>query len=198
MQELAVIDDAAAAIVALDPTRARILAALATPGSASSLAKRLDLPRQRVNYHLRALEGHGLVELIEERPRRGLMERLVQASAAAYVVSPAAMGDAAVRPDLPVDKLSARYLVAVAARAVRETADLLRRAEAAGRTLPTLTIDADIRFASAADRAAFAGELGDAVTALVARYHDEHATGGRWHRLSVLAHPRPAKETTHD
>lgn len=193
MDELAVIDDPAAAIVALDPTRAQLLAALGEPGSATTLAQRLGLPRQRVNYHLRALEAHGLVELVEERPRRGLTERVVRASAASYVVSPAALGEAGGDPARNVDRLSSRYLIALAARAVREVADQVRRADASGRTLPTLSIDTEIRFASAADRAAFTDDLAAAVAALAAKYHADGATNGRWHRLVVLAHPRPAE-----
>ena len=61
------IDDAAAAEASLDPMRARLLAELAEPGSATMLAARVGLPRQKVNYHLRTLERHGLVELVEER-----------------------------------------------------------------------------------------------------------------------------------
>ena len=65
MHELTVIDDPAAAGVSLDPVRARLLAELAEPGSASSLAAKVGLPRQKINYHLRTLEQHGLVELVE-------------------------------------------------------------------------------------------------------------------------------------
>jgi DNA-binding transcriptional ArsR family regulator len=187
--DVEVIDDPAAAVVALDPVRARLLAELAEPASATSLAARLDLPRQKVNYHLRALEAHGLVELVEERPRRGLTERVLVASASSYVVSPAALGDAGGDPTRAADRLSARYLVALAARAVREVGQLLRRD---GR-VATLAIDTDIRFRSAAERARFTDDLAAVVTGLAARYHDESAAGGRWHRLVVLAHP---KETT--
>ena len=186
------IDDPEVAAVALDPVRTRVLAQLGEPGSASSVARALGLPRQKVNYHLRALEAHGLVVLVEERPRRGLTERVVVATAASYVVSPGALGVVAPDPERVRDRLSARYLVSLAARAVREVGDLVRQADAAGRSLPTLTIDTDVRFASAADRAAFTDELARTVTALVSRYHDEDASGGRWHRLAVLAHPRPA------
>jgi hypothetical protein len=63
-----------------------------------------------------------------------------------------------------------------------------RRAEQTGKRLPTLALDTEIRFASAADRAAFAEELTGAVTGLVSRYHDP---GGRAHRLVVAAHPLP-------
>lgn len=87
--------------------------------------------------------------------------------------------------------MSARYLVALAGRTIREVGELLGRASAARRSLPTLSVDVDLRFRSAADRAAFADELADAVMALAAKYHDEAAAGGRWHRLVVLAHPRP-------
>ncbi len=200
MHSVSVIDSPEAAIVALDPRRSRLLASLAgAPASATTLAKRFGLPRQQVNYHLRELESRGLVELVEERPRRGVTERIVQASAASYLVSPAAMGAAAAAPEqVPeTDRLSARYLVALAGRAIREVGDMLRRA--GGRTVPTLSLDTEIRFRSAADRAAFTDELSRAVAGLVAQYHDEGATGGRWHRLVILAHPRPnPKETSDD
>ena len=74
---------------------------------------------------------------------------------------------------------------------VREVFELARGAERAGQELPSLTIDADIRFRSAAERAAFTEELANGVADLVARYHDEQAPRGRWHRLVVAAHPRP-------
>lgn len=193
MLDLDVIDNPATAIVALDPTRRAILELLVEPGSATSVAAALDLPRQRVNYHLRALESHGLVRLVERRARRGLTERVLVATARGYLVSPAALGDQAADP-ARLDRLSGRYLVALAARVVREVVQLTRRAEHAGKTLPTLAIDTDVRFASAADRAAFTAQLTDAVTALVARYHDETAPGGRWHRVMVAGYPRPAPQ----
>ncbi|HEV2812701.1 MAG TPA: helix-turn-helix domain-containing protein, partial [Solirubrobacteraceae bacterium] len=67
MYDVTVIEDPAAAEASLDPIRARLLAELAEPGSASTLAGRVGLSRQKANYHLRALERHGLVELVEER-----------------------------------------------------------------------------------------------------------------------------------
>jgi DNA-binding transcriptional ArsR family regulator len=191
MVDVEVIDDAAAAVVALDPIRARLLAELAEPASAAALANRVGLPRQKVNYHLRTLEAHGLVKAVDERRWGGLTERLLVATAASYMVSPSALGAAATDPGRTADRLSAGYLVAVGARLVREVGALARRAEVAGKRLPILSIDAEIRFRSAADRAAFADDLAAAVTALVARYHDDAAPGGRRHRLVVGAHPLP-------
>jgi DNA-binding transcriptional ArsR family regulator len=192
MLDLEVIDDPAAAAAALDPLRARLLAGLAEPASASTLAARVELPRQKVNYHLRILEERGLVTEVGQRRWGGLTERLLHATAAAYVVSPGALGEAAGDPDRIADRLSARYLIALAARVVREVAGLARRADRAGRRLPTLALDTEIRFRSAAERAAFTSDLADAVTGLVSRYHDAGAPDGRSHRLVVVAHPLPA------
>lgn len=191
MLDVEVIDDPGAAVVALDPVRGRLLAELAEPASAAALAARLGITRQKVNYHLRTLEAHGLVRVAEERRWGGLTERLLVATAASYVVSPGALGEVASDPGRTHDRLSAAYLVALAARVVREVGVLMRGAERAGKRLPTLAVDAEIRFRSAAERAAFTDELASAVTALVSKYHDEHAPGGRRHRLVVAAHPLP-------
>src|SRR5919201_4536852 len=118
--DVAVIDDPAAAEASLDPMRARLLAELAEPGSATALAARVGLARQKVNYHLRALERHGLVELVEERRKGNMTERVMRATAASYVISPAAMAPLAPDPDRPPDQLSALWLLAFAARAVRD------------------------------------------------------------------------------
>lgn len=185
---VAVIDEAAVARVALDPMRARILRQLAEPGSASTVAQALDLPRQKVNYHLRLLEEHGLVHLVEERPRRGLTERVVAATAHAYAISPEVMGDCCPDPDT-IDRLSSSYLIALGARLVGEVGSLAREAAAANKPLATLAIDAELTFASRDERAAFANDLAAAVADLVARYHVEDARDGRPHRLVVGAHP---------
>ncbi len=193
MLDIQVIDDPAAATVALGPIRSRLLAELAEPASAANLAARVGLPRQKVNYHLRALEAHGLVQLAEERKWGGLTERLLVATAASYVVSTSALGPVAQVPDRELDRMSADYLVALGGRVVREVGDLVRRAKKAGKRLATLTMDTEIRFRSAGERAAFSRELSEAITKLVAKYHDESAPGGRAHRLVVAAHPLPQK-----
>ena len=193
MLDIQVIDDPAAATAALEPTRSRLLSELAAPASAATLATRVGLARQKVNYHLRALESHGLVQLAEKRKWGGLTERLLVATAASYVVSPSALGPVATDPHREVDRLSASYLIALGARVVREVADLVRRAKNAGKRLATLAVDTEVRFRSPADRAAFTAELAAAITKLVAKYHDESAPGGRAHRLVVVAHPLPKK-----
>lgn len=191
MLDIQVIDDPAAATVALEPMRSRLLSELAAPASAATLAARVGLARQKVNYHLRALEAHGLVQLAEERKWGGLTERLLVATATSYVVSPSAMGLVAVDPKRESDRLSASYIIALGARMIREVGDLVRRASATGKRLATLSVDTEVRFRSPTERAAFTHELAEAVAALVSKYHDESAPGGRAHRLVVVAHPLP-------
>jgi DNA-binding transcriptional ArsR family regulator len=189
MFDVGVIEEPGAAEVALDPIRARLLALLAEPHSATSLGVLLDLPRQKVNYHLKTLESHGLIELVEERRKGNVTERVLRAAAASFVISPSAL--AAVQPDpaRAPDRLSARWLLAVAARLVKEVGQLISGATRAGKPVATFTLDATVRFATAADRSAFAQELTAAVTELISRYHDDNATGGRDHRVIVAIHP---------
>ncbi|WP_202918755.1 ArsR/SmtB family transcription factor [Saccharothrix deserti] len=194
MLDVAVIEDPATAEVSLDPVRARLLAELAEPSSATMLAAKIGLPRQKVNYHLRTLEQHGLVELAEERRKGNMTERVMRATAASYVISPTALAAVQPDPERAPDRLSARWLLAVAARLVRDVGNLLTGASKAGKKVATFALDGEVRFASAADRAAFAEELATAVTSLVAKYHDESAAGGRAHRVVVAVHPSIPKE----
>jgi DNA-binding transcriptional ArsR family regulator len=195
MLAVEVIDSPSAAIVALDPARSRLLAELSEPASAATLAARLGVARQKLNYHLRALEAQGLVHVADTRHWGGLTERLLVASASAYLISPNALGPAAADPARNPDRLSASYLIALAGRVVREVSDLLRRSLERGKKLATLSLDTEIRFRSAAERAAFSAELINAVTALAARYHDASCEGGRAHRLVIVAHPLPVPQT---
>lgn len=191
MLDLEVIDDPSAATVALEPVRSRLLSELAQPASAAILAGRLGIARQKATYHLKSLEAHRLIKEAGQRRWGGLTERLYVASASSYVIAPNAMGAVASDPRKTRDRLSASYLIALAARVVQEVSDLIRRAQAAGKGLATLSIDTEIRFRSAEERAAFTSQLTQAVNALAAHYHDETVPGGRAHRLIVLAHPLP-------
>src|SRR5262250_2110004 len=105
MLAVEVIDDPGAAAVALDPVRSRLLSELTEPASAATLAGRLGIARQKINYHLRALESHRLVRVAKKRQWGGLTERLLVATATSYIVSPAAMGPAAADPDRRADTL---------------------------------------------------------------------------------------------
>jgi DNA-binding transcriptional ArsR family regulator len=175
------------------PLRLKVIEQLAAPDSASGLARRLGLPRQVLNYHLRALEAAGLLQFVEERPRAGLKERVVQRTAQAYLISPEVLG--AVEPD-PArlrDRFSWAYLVAAAAKIVRDLGILRGRADRAGKKLATFTLETEVRFATAGDRDAFTRELSSKVAELAVKYHNEHAANGRLFRFLLGAYPAITK-----
>jgi DNA-binding transcriptional ArsR family regulator len=187
------LDDPRRLAVVLPALRRLILENLAAPESASGLSRRLGLPRQKLNYHLRALEQQGFVELAETRQRRGCVERRLRATARSYVLDPALLGPlgtgdpASPGPARASDRLSSGYLVATAARLVSDVATLRRRAGRAGKALPTLTIETEIGFATPADRDAFVAGLSRAVARLAAR-HNSAARGSRRWRFVIGAH----------
>jgi DNA-binding transcriptional ArsR family regulator len=193
---LRVVRDAEPAAALLDPVRQRLLAELRQPDSATGLARRLRLPRQRLNYHLRVLESAGLVELVEERRKGNCLERVVRATARTFVISPEALGPLGLPADTAPDRLSSAYLIGAAGRTIREVGARAERARQAQKRLATLTLDGEVRFASAESRAAFAEELAAAVARLSAKYHDERAPGGRRFRLLAAVHPAPAEPAT--
>lgn len=178
-----------AAAALLDPMRLRVLDRLREPDSAAGVARALGLPRQRVGYHVRELERHGLVRYVGERRRGNCLERLMQASAYHYMIAPEALGALGLDPRQVRDHLSSAYLVAVASQAARDVATLQQEADTAGLRLPTLTLETEVRFASPETQQAFARELADAVTRLAAHYHDEAAAGGRRFRFLVGGYP---------
>ena len=191
MDDVHVLEDPAAVEAALDPIRASILDALTEPGSATTVAAAVGLTRQKVNYHLKTLEAHGLVEPAETRAWGGITERFVRRSARHLVVSPDVVQSAAIDPNEVADHLSAAYMIAVNARTVSEAGAIARDATV-GVRLPTLTIDTVIGFGSPKDRAAFSAELQSAVATLIAKYHHDD---GRPHRLTVSSYPRPKESS---
>lgn len=197
MPDVSFIRAADQATTLLKPLRRLVLEHLDAPDSAAGLARRLNIPRQRLNYHLRELENKGLLECVEERRKGNCTERMLKATARAFVITPEALGGLSRPREATGDPFSAAYLAAAAGRTIQDIAELDGRARAEGRKLATLTIESEIRFASTASRAAFAEDLADAVARLVAKYHDDTVAAGRRFRLLACVHPsvnRPASQ----
>jgi DNA-binding transcriptional ArsR family regulator len=183
--------DAAAAL--FSAPRLKILAELTEPGTAAAIARRVGLPRQQVSYHVRELEHAGLVTFVKERRKGNCVERVVQAAARSYVVSPAALGSLGSTPAEQHDTFSIGYLVGLAARAIRDLAWLSVRAAAAKKRVSTMAMDVDIRFATAESRAAFAQELSAFMARLAAKYHSAE---GRSFRLIAGVYPAITSAST--
>lgn len=175
-----------------NPVRRGILAALSrTSDSASGLAERLDDTRQRVNYHVRELERAGLIELAEERPRRGLTERVYRAVGRGFAVDPAVLGSLDAGEALAEgDRWAAGYAIALASRATREIASLRRRASRERRRLAVASLDTTVRLRKPKAMEAFVDDLARAVAEVVAR-HDDASPSSRQFRLVCCSHPAP-------
>ena len=173
--------------LALSPLRRTLLDRLQRPASATQVATELGLPRQRINYHLRALERAGLVELVETRPRRGCTERIVVAVAEAFVVDPALLGDAG---EASQDRFAAGHLMHTAANVVRDVARQQSEAEAEGTRLLTFTLETEVGFATPQELERFTDELAEALATTAARYD----TPGRRYRVIAGGHPAPRTE----
>jgi hypothetical protein len=92
------------------------------------------------------------------------------------------------------DKFSSTYLMALASRMAREVGEAQAAAEKAGKPLPTLSVDVEVRLASPQAREAFAEEVLGTIAKLAAKYNDSQAPDGRTYRLVVGAHPiRPSR-----
>lgn len=186
----ALLDDLDTALLAMAPVRREILAALVEPASAAGLAERLGMPRQKIGYHLRALEDAGLIRLAGERRKRGFTERLFVA-AEDYVLDPALL-QAPPDPDAveAQDRHAAEHLIAAASAMVRDVARMRQAAAEEGSRLLTLTMEADVGFARPADFDAFTEDLTAAVAAVARKYP---AASGRRYRLTAAAYPAVAR-----
>jgi DNA-binding transcriptional ArsR family regulator len=195
--DVSIIRNPTAALALLDPERRRLAEALAEePDSASGLARRLGEKRQRLNYHLRVLEDAGLVELVEERRAGSRTERKLQLTARRFLLDSAAIGHlAGDRPAEAGDRFSATYFVALAARGIRELAELLERASGSRSRLATASLNTSVRLATPAQFGAFVNDLAQAVADVVARHHDDQGEG-RWFRVIGGAYPGPTPNLT--
>ncbi len=64
--------------VLMSPQRLRLVELLDEPRSAKDVAEELRVPVTRLYFHLNALLDHGLIRVVEERPKGALVERVFQ------------------------------------------------------------------------------------------------------------------------
>jgi DNA-binding transcriptional ArsR family regulator len=178
---------------ALGPLRRAVLERMREPASASEIGAVLGVPRQRVNYHVKELENAGLVELVEERRRRGFTERVMRATARAFVVDPAVLGPSA-SPAATIrarDRFAAEHLMSTAAATVREVGRMVAAADAKNKRLLTFTVETELWFQQPADVHRFTAAVAEAI----ARTAEQHTTPreGRPYRVVLGGYPAPAR-----
>ena len=183
----------------LHPLRLRILDALREPDSAAGLARRLRLPRQKVNYHVRELARARFLERAGQRRRRNMIERRFRATAQGYILSPELLGRLGVPREKAEDAFSAATLLGLLSLAQSELGRASREAAAQGKRLATLSLNSELRFESAEQRGQFAEHLRQAMVETIGRYASPHTLAGgtpghgRPYRLVVGCYPIPPK-----
>jgi DNA-binding transcriptional ArsR family regulator len=183
----------------LHPLRLRILDALREPDSAAGLARRLRLPRQRVNYHVRELARAHFLERAGQRRRRNMIERRYRTSAQGYILSPELLGRLGLPRERAEDAFSVSYLLGLLALGQSELGRSTREAESQNKRLATLSLSSELRFESAEQRTRFSEELRRAVVDVVARHAspsllaDGSPGTGRPYRLLLGCYPIPPK-----
>jgi DNA-binding transcriptional ArsR family regulator len=165
-----VLDDPEQVAALAHPLRVAILDALRTPGSAAGAARALGETRQKVNHHVKALLDAGLLRPEGERRNGNFVEQLYQSVASSFMVSPrlACGGDRrvdALRSQVPLE-----HLTELGERVQRDAIELLDRAAFDGEEIPSLSVEASVRFPDEASRAAFMEEYLDVLEPLLRKH----------------------------
>lgn len=162
MKQELVIDDPQAVRLLLDPMRSRMFELLRTPRSIPDLAGQLDLPADRLYYHVHRLADAGLVEETGTRRSGRHTERLFARSARRIRFS----GDLALGGERPLRAFTDELDEALVAATPEDPASVVYHAGG-------LTDDR-------------ASELADRMRALVAEY-DDNEPGPAARRFGILA-----------
>ncbi|HZN14185.1 MAG TPA: helix-turn-helix domain-containing protein [Acidimicrobiales bacterium] len=181
-----VLDDADQVGALAHPTRVAVLHALRAPNSASGVARLLDMKRQAVNYHVKALLDAGLVRLVEERRSGNFVEQVYQAVAGSFLVSPRLAWSGDRRADALRSQLPLEHLVTLGESVQRDAVELLDRAAFDGEQVACASLDASVRFADEDVRAAFVEEYLAALKPLLKKYGGRR---GARYRVAIAVYP---------
>lgn len=182
------ITDPAALEVLAHPIRRKILAALRSPGSAASIGRLIGLPRQKVNYHLKELARVKLVRSSGERRKGHLIEKLYEAVAGTFVLSPRTGWDDDRRRQALHDQISLARLVQLGEQLQQDAIALLDCAAWDDEQIPSASVETEIRFRDESARAAFMREYLEALGPLIDKYG---VRDGESFRVMLAVYPDP-------
>jgi len=200
-EDLHCVTDPARAADILHPLRLEILRLAGEPISASELAPRLKLSRQRVNYHVRRLARDGFLRRAGQRRRRNMIEQRYVASARALLLSPDLLGAVGADWRRVGDPASAEYLLALGCQMESDLIRVWREGETSGKAAATQSLKSQFRFESAQQRERFTRALEEAVVRVVTEHtspnlrSDGTAAPGRPYRLVLGCYPYLPRES---
>jgi DNA-binding transcriptional ArsR family regulator len=193
--EVEVVRDHRRAAALLHPLRLRILRQAEEPGSATEIAARLGLPRQRVNYHFRQLIRASLLRPAGRRRKRNMVEKRYVASARGYALSPEVVGEARADWRRVGDTRSPAYLIALLLQAESDLGLLLPPAGKGRSSAAMVSLKTQFRLPGLAERERFAQAVREALADVVFRHtlpaarEDGGPAPGQLHRMVLACYP---------
>jgi DNA-binding transcriptional ArsR family regulator len=185
VRELLYLDRIEQAEALMKPRRVEVLRRFAEPRTCTQVGAELEESPQAVYYHVKRLQTAGLLELVDERRVRGIVEGIYCAAARSYWVAPELVGR--LGPErAPSDHLGLGYLLSLSESL---QADLARLASAPA-VLPAFGVAGEVRLAPDAG-AAFVADLQQAFQGVLERYG---GTEGHPFRLALACYPRELPE----
>jgi DNA-binding transcriptional ArsR family regulator len=189
VQDLLSIEDVEQAAVLLKPARLEVLRRMAEEITCTELAALVGSTPQKVHYHVKALEGAGLVEKVAERKVRGILEGIYRARARSYWLSPRLVGQLG-GARASADQASLGYLIQLAEEVQEDVAAVAERAAADGEPAPSLGLSAQIVLRDAADRAAFMRDVQHTFQQLAERYGARSTKKATTYRIALACYPK--------
>ena len=192
MQDVFYIEDVEQAAALLKPIRIDILKQMERPRTCPELAADFGESAQKIYYHVKALQNAGLVDKVEEKRVRGVVEGHYQARARSYWLAPALVGQIG-SAEMTRDQVSLRVLLDLAEE-VHEDIGRLGHQSEAGKDTPSLSMSAHIHLPDASRRAEFLNEIQDIFQHLATKYglpeDDLAITNEQGFRLVLMCYPQ--------
>lgn len=192
MRDVCYIEDLQQAITLLKPLRLDILRQLDEPRTCPELAAFFSETPQKIYYHIKALESAELVQKVEEKRVRGVVEGFYRAVARSYWLAPALVGQVGGRQQAK-DQASLRVLLSLAEEVIEDTGKL-GNVSAVGTQIPSLSLSAHIHLPDAGRRGAFLQEVQAIFHNLAIKYglpqDDVAVTDEQGFRLVLMCYPK--------
>ncbi len=182
------VSDPAAVEALTHPIRRKVLAELRAPKSAASVARTLGMPRQKVNYHLKELAKAKLVRTAGERAKGHLTEKLYEAVAGTFILSPRVAWEDGARDKAMRDQVSLKRLVSMGDQLQKDAISLLDLAAFDGEEIPSASVEAAISFADEEARSSFMEDYLQVLGPLLSKHG---AREGRGYRVALAVYPDP-------
>lgn len=183
------------AIALLNPLRGEILLHLRVPASASEVAREINEPPQRINYHLKALEKVGLVKQVGKRQVKNLVEILYQAVARSFLLAET-LGLSPQALQRLKDQSSLSHLIQTTERIKTDALRLMEGSDQ-NNIIPSATLQSEIILRSEKERQAFVEDYVEMMKKLAKKYQTTQSDGHSY-QVVLAVYPQPGKEGNHE